>query len=268
MSKPSIFSRSYDRRMKRRRLNIILFLLLLLCIAIFGGRYLLKINNINIFSSSGSKSDTKKDGNINSDTNKGDKVGENNVTSDPSTTTKEYTYTLKNNKIIKIEYTENGADKQIKEFKNENLDSIEYDISPDKKRALFVDKADSSLIVLNSDGNFIDITKQSVNYSKKRSLTRKVLENDSNYVWNGKPHFTSDGNIVYLSDMPNSKSGYLLTIWSTTPEEGAAHVKVGKASRDISVHNFEGFDEVGRLKLNTPDGTIYISKDGYKVEKE
>lgn len=265
MSKPSIFSRSYDQRMKRRRLNIILFLLLLLCVAFFGGMYLLNKNDISIFKGSENKTESKKE---DSKVNSNNKEKEEKVTPNPSSASQEYTYTLKNNKVLKIEYTGSGENKVIKGFKDENLDSIDYDISPDKKKAVFVDKTDSSLLVADVDGNFVDITKQSISYNKKRSITRKILQDDTNYVWNGKPHFTGDGKIVYLSDMPNSKSGFLLTVWATEASAEADHVKIGKASKDISLHKFEGFDGEGRLILNTPDGNIYISKDGYSATKE
>lgn len=270
MSKPSIFSRNYEQKVKRRRLNIILFLLLLVCLAFFGGRYLLKKNNVDIFKNFTSanqgevnKSETKTDDNKSEEKNVEEKKAE----ESPSSSVGEYTYTLKNNKVLKLEYTISGENKEIKGFKDENLDSIEYSISTDKKKAVFVDKSDQSLILADVDGNFTDITKSSVNYSNGKKLTRKVLETKKDYIWNGKPQFTSEGNIVYLSDMPNSKEGSSLTLWAVKPNAKSNHSKVTKVSKDISLHNFEGFDEEGRLKLNTPDGYIYISKDGYKAEK-
>lgn len=269
MSKPSIFSRDYEQRMKRRKLNVILFLLLLVCIGFFGGRYLLKNNNVKIFPdfSSQKQGAVKKDENKVENKSNDVKQGESNKTPSKSPSVLEYTYTLKNNKQIKLEYTVNGENKEFKGFKDENLDSIEYDISPNKKNVVFVDKADQSLIMGDIDGKFIDITKPNVTYSSGKKLTRKILETKQDYIWNAKPKFTSEGNIVYISNMPNSKPDTTLTLWVTKASADSTHKKVTKLSSDISIHNFEGFDAEGRLKLKTDDGYVYISKDGSKATK-
>lgn len=265
MSKPSIFSRDYEQRMKRRKLNIILFLLLLLCIVFFGGRYLLKKNNINIFPDfSNKKQEQAKKA---EDKATPAKPEETKKEPAPLPSVHEYTYTLNDKTNIKIEYTVNGENKEFKGFKNENLDSIEYDISPNKKNVVFVDKTNQTLIFGDTEGKFTDITKVNLTFSNKKKLTRKILDTNKDFIWNAKPKFTSDGNIVYLSNLPNSKPDTSLSLWTSKPSGDTVHKRVEKLSKDISVYNYEGFDEEGRLKLTTTDGYIYISKDGYSVTK-
>jgi hypothetical protein len=48
MGKPSMFSSNYKQQIKKRRLNAFLFVLLLVCIGFFGGKYYLNKNNISI----------------------------------------------------------------------------------------------------------------------------------------------------------------------------------------------------------------------------
>lgn len=263
MSKPSIFSKNYEKRMKRRRLNIILILLIILCIGFFGGKYILNKKNINLLPDFTSKkqSEPKK----NEKTNK--KTSEEKKEETSSANVLEYTYTLKNNKPLKVEYTVQGDKKEIKAFKNENLESIEYAISPNKQNAVFVDKTDQSLILVDVNGNFTNITKPNISYNNGKKLTRKILETKQDYIWNAKPQFTSEGNIVYISDMPNSKPGLGYTLWTTKPSKDSSHKKVTKLNKDLESNVFEGFDENGRLKLKTNDEYIYISSDGYSVEK-
>lgn len=259
MSKPSIFSKNYEKRMKRRKLNIILILLIILCIAFFGGKYILNKKNINILPNFTSKKQ--------SEPKKSENPKEEKKEDAPLANVLEYTYTLKNNKPLTIEYTVQGDNKQLKGFKNENLETVEYDIAPNKQNAVFVDKTDQSLILVDINGNFTNITKPNIIYNTGKKLTRKILDTKQDYVWNAKPKFTSEGNIVYISDMLNSKPGLGYTLWTTKPLKDSSHKKVAKLNKDLESNVFEGFDESGRLKLKTNDGYIYISKDGYNVEK-
>jgi hypothetical protein len=48
MGKPSMFSSNYKQQIKKRRLNTFLFVLLIVCIGFFGGKYYLNKNNISI----------------------------------------------------------------------------------------------------------------------------------------------------------------------------------------------------------------------------
>lgn len=120
MSKPSIFSRDYEQKMKRRKLNIILFLLLLVCLAFFGGRYYLKKNNISILPdfSKSKKQSVNKDAQKQSNTKPEDTKP---VTPSPSAL--EYSYTLNNKSVIKLEYIANGDAKELKDFKGDGLNS-------------------------------------------------------------------------------------------------------------------------------------------------
>lgn len=68
--------------------------------------------------------------------------------------------------------------------------------------------------------------------------------------------------------MPNTKPGSALTLWVTKPQKDAKHAKVTKLSDDLSKCTFEGFDDQGRLKINSDGETLYISKDGSKATKE
>ncbi|KMT22765.1 hypothetical protein [Clostridium cylindrosporum] len=265
MSKPSIFSSDYEQKMKRRKLNIILFLLLLVCIAFFGGRYYLKKNNINVFPDfTSKKQESIKDSSKSTENSKPDQSQKE---ASPSPSVLEYSYTLKNSKPIKLEYIVNGENKEFKGLKNENLDSVEFSVSPNKKYIVFVDKTDQSLILADNEGDFTDITKENVVFSSGKKLSRKILKNNKDYIWNAKPQFTTDGNIVYISDMPNTKSGGTLTLWITRPKKDAKHTKITKVTGKIPEINFEGYDKEGRLKLKTSEGYIYISKDGYTAMK-
>ncbi|MEF9935634.1 MAG: hypothetical protein RR898_10295 [Clostridium sp.] len=261
MAKPSIFSRDYEQKMKRRKINIILFILLLVCMAFFGGLYYLKKNNISIMpdfiSNIGSSLNNKEE-----KPKKEDKV-ESNV-KEPVASVLVYEYKAKDSTTLNIEYSKSEGKNEFKGIKG-LVEGVDFSISKDKQKIVFVDKGDQSLILYNIDGTLRDITKESVSYKTGKKLTRSILETKKDFIWNAMPQFTADGSIVYLSDMPNQRPGAGLTIWRVSPESPDKHTKTLKVPGDIASLKFEGFDEKGILKLNTVEGYLYISENGTKA---
>ncbi|MEG2893436.1 MAG: hypothetical protein RR840_08775 [Clostridium sp.] len=262
MAKPSIFSRDYEQKMKRRKINLILFLILLVCMAFFGGLYYLKKNNISLIPKfiTNMGSAVKKEEKPKKEEIPTSNKQENNVA------VNQYEYKAKDLSTLGIEYTTISDKKEFKGIKG-LVEGEDFSISNDKQKIVFVDKTDQSLILYNIDGTSKDITKENVTYKSGNKLNRSILETKKDFVWNAKPQFTSDGSIVYLSDMPNQKPGAGFTIWRVSPSSSEKHTKTLKVPGDITSLKFEGFDEKGRLKLNTVDGYIYISENGTKTEK-
>lgn len=274
MGKPSIFSKDYDKMMKRRKVNITLFILILIFAGFFGVRYYLNENNINIVlkmpwhnTKLKDKSAEEKD----ADKEKKKDVSPPKSDSDEGTTvqptqpadnieTKYYEYTNTSGKLIKIQYNESSLGNEIIGIQSEG-EEVFSDISIDKKKIVFEDKNNGSIILTDSSGLSKKISPDSYK-SKSAGVVIKrdtVLKNNPSYVWAAKPHFTSDGGVVFITQLPYLK-GTDLYLWYIRPE-GSSRMIEKLNSSDMNKIAYDGYGENGELKVNV-DGAMYYFVPG------
>lgn len=227
MPKPSIFSRDYDKKVRRRkRMKIILIAFLVLCLG--GGTILLSGNNINgaknsfakvcskvsnfgknnIFGSSKKQEENSKDDNNYKESNENkDKKEVSNKKNDAKDTKKDLTSTekseiikLQDNKEVKIVYNIVNNKRQ---YMNVTPKTIEYNISPSKGKVVLMEEKYQNMILIDDKGIKKDITKPQY-VSSKKSVFKKddILKNNPNYIWNDSPIFIDDDNLVYISQLP------------------------------------------------------------------
>lgn len=280
MGKPSIFSKEYDQRMKRRKVNLTLFVLILIFAGFFGIRYYLDKNNINIALKmpwhnasvkdkiSGEK-DTDKDKKNDASTSKSDT--DKNATVQPTQPTekieaKYYEYKNAAGKIIKIQYNQSLLGSEISGIQSEG-EEIFSDISTDKKKIVFEDKSDGSIVLTDSSGISKKISPDTYKSKTTGVVIKKdiTLKNNPAYVWATKPHFTSDGGVVYITQLPYIK-GTDLYMWYIRTD--GSMKMVGKLnSSDLQKISYDGFNESGALKINV-DGVVYYFVPGeYKLKR-
>lgn len=208
MAKPSIFSKDYEKRMKRRRLRIIIAVGLIIVVAgLFV--YKFKIQNMD-FSNVRNKLQAWVDSD-NPDlqpqkTQESEKVQVKDTEikdteSKPEPPKKAYIEAKISDKVVaKCEYK--VVDKKKEFVSMKKIDGASYDISPNKQMLLILDK-DQNMKLVDIDGNVTDITKGEYVSTKGAKFSKDtIIKNDKNYVWHNQAKFLDDENIVYVSNLP------------------------------------------------------------------
>lgn len=280
MGKPSIFSNDYEQRMKRRRINLILFILVIISASFFGAQYYFKQHNITLIN-------MKWPGNIfkskNEGSNKENITAKNNSTapapSDVKQSTQQavpqqssviqsYDYRAADGTIYKIEYNLINGSKHIVALK-EGTNSVFYNISSDKSKIVFEDKASGHIIVADNQGKFTKISKDTyTTKSTGKTLTREaILKANSWFVWADKPYFTMDNRIAYVSHLPYIKQDGNFYVW-TVNIDGTGHKKVGQLGKDLNSISYDGYDSSGRLIIKDGSKLYYINKGSYVLSSK
>ncbi|MDY6012659.1 hypothetical protein [Clostridium sp.] len=208
MAKPSIFSKDYEKRMKRRRLRIIIAVGLIIVVAgLFV--YKFKIQNMD-FSNVRNKLQAWVDSD-NPDlqpqkTQESEKVQVKDTEikdteSKPEPPKKAYIEAKISDKVVaKCEYK--VVDKKKEFVSMKKIDGASYDISPNKQMLLILDK-DQNMKLVDIDGKVTDITKGEYVSTKGAKFSKDtIIKNDKNYVWHNQAKFLDDENIVYVSNLP------------------------------------------------------------------
>lgn len=293
MKKPSMFSSKYHQQVKRRRLNKFLFVLLIICIAFFSGKYYLNKQNIYPVKSITNLGFVKniKLGNWWNDITKKFKTSDTakkpikvvNPIAPKTTTTVQavipavkkvepilstYTYTDGNNVRYNVTYQKTDKGILITGF-NEPNNTSEYCISNDKSKLVFDIKSTSSLILCDSTGKFTDITRASY----KTKSTGKIISKQSaissykGYIWAEKPFFTLDGRVIYISRLPFIREDGTLYLW-TENIDGTNYKHVYKLGSDKSIIAYGGYDASGRLIVKIKGVNYYLDKGSYMLKNK
>lgn len=268
MGKPSIFSKDYEQRMKRRRINITLFILIVISASFFGIRYYLDKNNINIaFKIPWSK--------ITTGENKKDKSENNNEKKEevpkPEKTDEEeknniafFEYKALDGSIYKIEY--NKSIRQITGIKSDASIPL-FDISKDNTKIVFEDRLAGDIIVMDIDGAYKKINSDSYNSKSTGIVIRKdeMIKRDPKYIWAAKPHFTMDGGVVFVSRLPYIQ-GESLYLWYIGTNGNMR--LIGKITDNMDNITYEGFTEDNALRINIDNSVYYLPLGVYQLKNQ
>lgn len=234
MPKPSIFSKNYEKKMrKRRRARIIIIasiLLIALCVVLFKGNVFGKqvkvgFNNVKrkiSFVASQRKTnkpDAKKktaeninanNKNSNNDSNK--KPNEDNQKIEAKEGN--YNISLSNGESVILSY---NIVNNIKQYYKVSGNMLSYDISPSKKKVVIIEKSTQNMILVDENGNKKDITKKEY-VSTKGEVFKKdnILKNNTSYIWCDSPKFLNEDNIIYISQLPWFNKKDKKYIWKYT----------------------------------------------------
>lgn len=211
MSKPSIFSKEYERKMKRRKRNTIAILLLIIvvvsAIALKFTYAPIDFSNIRQNIQAWIDSDTLS---IPQDTvqNTGESSAEG-VSSEaeeveeakePEEQFIDVSFISGNSaKAVYIE-DENGQ-KVFKELQGAD-DGVTYDISPAKTQMLVCD-TNAQIVLYNIDGSSKIISKdQYVSRSGGVFTKEATLASQPQYLWNANPKFLNEESIIFVTNRP------------------------------------------------------------------
>ena len=247
--KPSIFSKDYNRYVKRKKrirfIFIVIAAAIVLAILIF--RFGIKTYFDNIIKTPVKPSTEKT--NVQKETPK-PAVSEN----------KFKEIKLSDSLTIKLGLNIEGTVTKYSGILNEGINGS-YDISPAGNQMVFLDKSTQTIYLIDKDGKSLDITyKKYVSKSKTVYEKTKVLKTKADFIWADSPKFLGEGKILYISNVPwfgTNRSQYL---WIY----------------DIKTNTYKHILKAKSITLNGPKGKgyevkaddklVYIDNDGGLVK--
>lgn len=198
MAKHSIFSRDYERKMKRKRRRSILIILAVVLIVILS---FIKFEVINMdFSNFRQRLQAWVDSGKTPEEINQDDISEE-TTKTPQATEKTY-MDLKVSDLInvKAEYKEESGNKKFVSF--DQVSGVTCVISPLGKQILITDD-NQNLKIFNVDGTMKDITK--LNYVSQSGVSYpkdNALKSTPSYIWHSQAKFLDETRIIYVSQLP------------------------------------------------------------------
>ncbi|MEW9094985.1 MAG: hypothetical protein AB2417_07860 [Clostridiaceae bacterium] len=206
MGKPSIFSKDYEEKMKKRRIRIIGIFLAILFIVV-GAWFYRRVDIKNILSKD--KANTEKNIENNKKTLTTDNTEKNKESKGNKENKEEikkeegYDFKLSSGENVKVIYEIDDKDKKFKYI--HPLDSkIIYDISPSGKLMTIYDSKVQRVYYMNIEGKVEDISNSRYTSTNGEfSITREEqLKVNPDYVWCASPKFIDENNIAYVSQLP------------------------------------------------------------------
>lgn len=258
MPRPSVFSKDYEKLMRRRRINITLVILIIISSGFFGIRYYLKNYNIDFLDSIFKKTESDQKGTVKNPTPE--------PTAEPTVTPTEqpkpkntYEYISSNGDRYTVSYE--TTDQGIAFIGIDSIyDDLGYDISRDKQYIVFEDRAVADIMLMSGDGKTIKINPSSY-YSKTASVLIKkedMLAKVQNYIWSAKPHFTSDNKVVFLTDIPYLYDDGKLYMWTISLSGQLGSLIGNFETEDKTAVTYEGYREDGSLIISFNNKTYYL----------
>lgn len=261
MAKPSIFSKDYDRRMKRRKRNKVFIIVLLI---ILGGMLILfgtgikdkivaKLTQIKEETKQEEiKKEQKQEASKKSDEKQTKKAT---VKEEKKVVDKSFEIELDKNVKIKVFYDDSKKIKLIDSNKNKN---ILTDINPGKNKLIAYNKATQNMFLIGVDGSKKDVTNKNYTSTSGTAFQKDaILGSKPGYIWCGDPKFIDDNNIAYVSQLPwfNKTTKY---VWKYDVKNNT-HINI----QSIQGENIK-FDKITDKGLTVAaDGkSVYLKADG------
>lgn len=253
MAKPSIFSKDYEKRMRRRRKTITFAVVIGVVLVIFTVIYakgIFKDMNKN----------TNQAKNVTTDNTKETKK-------QPEITPKKeqkiekpagYAISLSNGKSINAIYETKNGDKVFKGV-SPTEGNVVYSISPSGKNMIVYDDKIQGIILIDINGNKQDISNMQYTSSDGTVITRNAqLSAQPNYIWCSSPRFIDENNIAYISQLPwlGKTTKY---VWiETISNKNQMLVQNVPESEDVK------FDKLTDRGLTVISGgkTLFLTSDG------
>lgn len=264
MNKPSIFSKHYEKEVKKRRKKI--FLLIILPII---GLIILLITDFNALFDKGI---SMKEGNkpvevqkkqeeiveSQTDTEKSKEVQADTTLKVKDTLKNEIFFVpLSDGQKISVEYNVSGTEKTITGVTDAK--NISYDISPSKKSIVIQSTKNQDILYFDVNNISKDITKKEHISSRGDVILKdSQLENNPNYIWSITPKFIDDDNIVYVSELPWMNKKAVQYIWKMNIKSNdQMQVKPASGKKII----FKNMTSKG-LETIIDENVVYITTSG------
>ena len=265
MAKPSIFSRDYEKRMRKRRIRITLIVLVIIGV-VFSLLFKFKIQNIdfgNLKDRIQAWVDTGKPEEELNDSSEEAIEESDNTESEVKVPEKlMMDLNVSEGVVVKAEYIEENGEKKFVNI--EPVDGITYDISPSGKQILITDSS-QNLKLFNVDGTEKDVTKVSYISGAGTTFTKEqTLLGTPEYLWHSQVRFVDETRIAYISQLPYfGSSATNKYVWladvTNAPEQMTERVIWELKATDIAFG--ELVPEKG-LQVIENGVTFYLNGDG------
>ena len=263
MGKPSIFSREYEKKMKRRRRNV---LIISLTIVLVVSVLIIKVvcnpidyTNIKANIQAWIDSDTN---NISEQTektkeeitNQEETIDEKSIKEEPKKPLEEsIDITLVSGSIAKAIYVDDNKGGKIFKTLNTEDAGVIFNISPSGKQMIVTD-TNLVITLYNIDGTTKIISKDQYISSSGGVFTKEAtMKATPQYLWNVTPKFISEEKIIFVSNRPYFGNAVLKQyLWMTDIQTGTDKVFWELAGASITI----GEKEEKGIKI-TIDGKVY-----------
>lgn len=262
MAKPSIFSKHYEKAVKKRRKKIVAIIIaVVFVLGVVMYISLSKNKSFNIIDKINKKAGTKKIDSktvVNSTEENKDKGK--NISVKEENKTKHIIVNLHKNLNVKISYEEKQNKKIYKDVVKESDNSkIYYDSNPSNTSLVIYDEKTQRMFFLDNEGKVLDISKD--RYASKNGgvfLRENKIKDDSNYLWCQSPRFVDEENIVFVSRLPWLKGDGNKFIWY-----GKVGEKKYRYIREKQGNNIQ-FQDITKegLAAKIDDKIYYITSEG------
>ena len=265
MKKNSIFSREYEKKIRRKRFAILSIVLIFFTVLVCYIVNFSRVNNYvkNVYYSLVTKEKHKfvdnkfneeiEDNKNSVEENKQDNAVENKVNENTGSNNTYYEVLLEGDIKLKIPYT---LDKNVVQYVNVDLNdnnqfanNFRFDVSPKKDKILIEDIINQNIYILDSTFNLKKIDPEFFysNSAASRFYKKDVLTKYENYFWYSSPRFIDDNTLIYISNLPwfGKNQQY---IWKTdlSDIENISHSMTSVSGENIT---FEELTEEG-IKVN------------------
>lgn len=220
--KPSIFSREYERRMRRRKIGVISLIVIVILILglLIAGDYVKPFINDKIVSISAkiNKKDAADEEPIEDKSSEESEGTTSSEEKSPEEASKEaeqfYNVAVSEGVTVKALYDEKDGVKSFK-FIEPGENKVSFDINKSLNQMVLLDEASQKMVLEDINGVMKDITLETYTSSTGSQFLRaNVLGTNPGYVWNKSPKFIDDTHVVYLSQLPwfNKEGRYYVWI--------------------------------------------------------
>ena len=262
MGKPSIFSREYQKKVKRRRRNsIIISLIIVLVISVLTFKFVcnpidytsikkniqawIDSDNTNISEQTKTKEET---------TNQEETIYKEPVKKEPQKPLEEsIDIKLVSGNVAKATYIDDNNGGKVFKTLNTSDNGVTFNISPSGKQLIVTD-TNSQIILYNVDGTNKIISKDEYISSSGGIFTKEAtMQANPKYLWNVNPKFISEEKIIFVSNRPyfgNTTLKQYLWMTDIKTDEDKVFWESAGASIDIGEKEEKG------VKI-TVDGNIY-----------
>lgn len=214
LARPSIFSKDYERRMKKRKRLIMITVILVLVgllIIVFNSKIKnLDFTNVKANIQAWVDSDKPEEEITNEESEETIEVEPEEEEKQPEKLFVDIN--IADGVTVKAEYTEEAGIKKFVEVTP--IEGYTFNFSPSREKLLILDNQ-QNMKISDTLGNISDITK--VSYISQAGTTfpkDTILQSNPSYLWHSQAKFIDEDNVVYVSELPYfGKGGAEKYVW-------------------------------------------------------
>ena len=267
MGKPSIFSKEYEKKIKKRRKNIII---ISLAIVLVMSTLIVKVSynpidytNIKKNIQAWIDSDATNNGKLKEVTQK-QAINKETVKEEPQKTLeKSIDVVLVSGNAAKAIYVDDNNGEKIFKSLSTTDSGVSFNISPAGKQMIVTD-TNSVITLYNADGSSKIISKDQYLSTNGGVFTKEAtMQSKPQYLWNVKAKFISEEKIIFVTNRPYfGKAANKQYLWMTEIQTGADNILGKLVGENIDI----GDKEEKGIRISIDGKNYYIDLNGNYVE--